>query len=160
MIRRRSPPGLFQHFPSSRQAIQGYLLYSADHSATSLPGLLSPTWLFSDPSGALGSSEDHGAYFLSLKSFLTPVGSPLISSNYLEALVHCIVSRDVELRQSPRDLPNPLSSNVLVDDWGVRLHVHLLDRFHAILWTTLARFFDVRGHVLATVDCLESPGRC
>ena len=70
------------------------------------------------------------------------------------------VSGDVELRQLPRDLPDPLSSSVLVDGWGVRLHVHLLDRFHAILWTTLARFFDVRGHVLATVDCLESPGRC
>ena len=61
----------------------------------------------------------------------------------LDALVHCIVSGDVELRHPPRDLPDLLRSSVLVDGWDVRLHVHISDQFHAILWTTLTRFFDV-----------------
>lgn len=61
----------------------------------------------------------------------------------LDALVHCIVSGDVELRHPPRDLPDLLRSSVLVDGRDVRLYVHLFHRFHAILWTVLARFFYV-----------------
>ncbi|KAH9066377.1 hypothetical protein EDB87DRAFT_1828403 [Lactarius vividus] len=60
----------------------------------------------------------------------------------LDALVHCIISGDVELRHPPRDLPDLLRSSVLVDGWDVRLYVDLFHRFHTILWTTLARFFD------------------
>ncbi|KAI9459445.1 hypothetical protein BJY52DRAFT_1211808 [Lactarius psammicola] len=60
----------------------------------------------------------------------------------LDALVHCIISGDVELRHPPRDLPDLLHSTVLVDGWDVRLYVHLFHRFHAILWTIFARFFD------------------
>ncbi|KAI9446178.1 hypothetical protein H4582DRAFT_1904114 [Lactarius indigo] len=69
----------------------------------------------------------------------------------LDALVHCIISGDVELRHPPRDLPDLLRSSVLVDGWGVRLYVDLFHRFHAILWTTLTRFFDP-GMPLATVQ--------
>lgn len=61
----------------------------------------------------------------------------------LDALVHCIVSGDIELRHPPRDLPDLLRSSVLVDGWNVRLDVHFFHRFHAILWTILARLFDV-----------------
>ena len=61
----------------------------------------------------------------------------------LDALIHCIVCGDVELRHPQRDLPDLLRSSVLVDGLDVRLYVHLLHRIRAILWTTLTRFFDV-----------------
>jgi hypothetical protein len=69
------------------------------------------------------------------------------------ALVHCIVSGDVELRHPPRDLPDLLRSSVLVDGWDVRLYVHLFYRLHAILWTILARFFHVSYERARCSDC-------
>lgn len=77
----------------------------------------------------------------------------------LDALVQRIVSGDIELRHPPRDLPDLLCGSLLVDGWDVRLCVHLLHRIHAILWTILARFFDVsyeRGHVVTTADALKA----
>ncbi len=75
----------------------------------------------------------------------------------LDALVRCIVSGDVELRYPPRDLPNLLRSSVRVDGWDVRLSVHLLHRFHAILWTTLARFdVSTSGHVIAVINASKA----
>ena len=71
----------------------------------------------------------------------------------LDALIHCIVSGDVELRYPQRDLPDLLRSNVLVDGWNVRLYVHLLHRFRAILRTTLTRFFDVSHERSRCSDC-------
>jgi hypothetical protein len=41
----------------------------------------------------------------------------------LDALIHSIVSGDVELRHPSRDLPDLLRSSVLVDGWDVRLYV-------------------------------------
>jgi hypothetical protein len=61
----------------------------------------------------------------------------------LDALIHCVVSGDVELRHPQRDLPDLLLSSVHVDGWDVRLYVHILHRFRAILWTTITRFLDV-----------------
>ncbi len=71
----------------------------------------------------------------------------------MDALVHCIVSGDVELRHPPRDLPDLLRSSVLVDGRDVRLYVHLFHRFHAILWTSLTRFFDVSHSSARCSDC-------
>ena len=71
----------------------------------------------------------------------------------LDALIHCIVSGDVEFRHPPRDLPGLLHSSVLVDGWDVRLYVHLSHRFHAILWSILTRFFDVSHEKERCSDC-------
>jgi hypothetical protein len=71
----------------------------------------------------------------------------------LDALIHTIVSGDVELRHPSRDLPDLLRSSVLVDGWDVRLYVHLLHRFRAILWSTLTRFFDVSYQRARYSDC-------
>ncbi|KAI0306295.1 hypothetical protein B0F90DRAFT_1688731 [Multifurca ochricompacta] len=58
----------------------------------------------------------------------------------LDVLIHCIVSGDVELRHPSRDLPDLLRSGVLIGGWNVHLHVHFIQRVHAILWSTIARF--------------------
>jgi hypothetical protein len=71
----------------------------------------------------------------------------------LDALIHCIVSGDIELRHPPRDLPGLLHSSILVDGWDVRLCVHLSHRFRAILWTILTRFFDVSHEKERCSDC-------
>jgi hypothetical protein len=71
----------------------------------------------------------------------------------MDALIHCIVSGDVELRHPPRDLPDLLRSSVLVDGWDVRLYVHLFHRLRAILWTILTRFFDVSYERARCSDC-------
>ncbi|KAF8266482.1 hypothetical protein EI94DRAFT_1733093 [Lactarius quietus] len=78
----------------------------------------------------------------------------------LDALIHHIVTGDVELRHPSRDLPDLLCSSVVIDGWDVRLCVRILHRFRAILWTIITRFFDVslRGNDVATANALKAWG--